>query len=63
MAGGKNQRVEDLRKMGRDALDNIARKHGVAPEKSKVGTARKIEQREFTDRRQANKRPHIKDIF
>jgi hypothetical protein len=60
-----NKRVEELKKLPRDRVEAVAREKGIPtkPRMSKVGIAREIEKREFRDRRSANQRPHIKDIF
>ncbi len=58
-----NKRVEDLKKLGRTEVEALAERMGVKPEKTVIGTAKAIEKREFTDRRNATKIPMIKDIF
>ncbi len=58
-----NARVNELKAMDREDLDALAQRMGIEPHKSKTETARRIEQREFVDRRAAQKLPLIKEIF
>ena len=58
-----NKRIEELKKLSRDEVEALATSQGIRPSKTKIGTIRSIEAREFTDRRTAQKLPQIKKIF
>lgn len=58
-----NDRVDELKKLGRAEVEALAKAKGVRVQKTIVGTARAIEAREYSDKRFEQKIPLIKEIF
>ena len=65
MHHNKEARIAELKALSRLELEKIAGRLGlrIKASESNLSISRRVEAREFSDLRAANKRPHIREIF